>query len=142
MDQDLPEPRSWMLTPQNAWGLVHNFSNRHTMLLPKILPPKNKTVVSLPGENKHMLISELSHFFFLNTSPNKQVLLWLCDFDGHIYWLEKYQGNWEFPHLPPTTRFQGRQFNLFCYPRRVSWKLLSSISFALLYANAFSVKLP
>lgn len=138
------EARSWMLTRKMLETLVHSNSNRNTMFLPKISPEKNKTLVSLPRENKHMFISEPSHFFFfpLNTSPTRQVVLWLCDFDGHTCWLEKSQGNWEFPHLPHMMCFQGRKLNLFCYHQRVSWRLLSNISFVLLYANTFSLNLP
>lgn len=68
------EARSWMLTRKMLETLVHSNSNRNTMFLPKISPEKNKTLVSLPRENKHMFISEPSHFFFfpwIQAQPGK-----------------------------------------------------------------------
>lgn len=143
-DQDLLELRSGTLTPKcsRQW-VVHSDSNRHMMFLPHNSSEEERQQFSLPREDKHVLISEsFVFFYFLNTNPAKQVVRSVWHWWTHLLAGKKVMEAENFLTCHLWCAFKAGNSICSIIPEELSWKLLSSNSFALLYANAFSLKLP
>lgn len=141
-DQDLLEPRSRTLTSEMLKALVHSGSNWYTRFLPKILSEEIRAVPFAKrrqGCAYFRILYIFFLFFFLNTCPAEQAVLNVWFWRTHL--LEKSQRSWESPHLPPVMCFQGSRFNLLYFPKRASWKQLSSISFVFAVCQSFLFKI-
>lgn len=77
LDQVLLEPRSHKLTPKMLKAVTWNDSNRHTIFLPKISLEVRQHF--LCQEKTSMCSSQNTLYFFVTTSPAKQMVLtvWL-----------------------------------------------------------------